>query len=77
MHIRVVAPIRGGGDFPCMTCSGCVIFFGSNLELDPNVILTLFHMGGGTDSALLQIIFFITSIRGAAEPRNLVTFPKI
>ena len=32
---------------------------------------------GGTDSALLQIVFFITSVRDAAEPRNLVTFPKI
>ena len=36
--------------------------------------LTLFHMGGGgADSALLQIVFFITSVRDAAEPRNLVT----
>ena len=35
-------------------------------------------MGGeGADSALLQIVFFITSVRDAAEPRNLVTFPKI
>ena len=35
--------------------------------------------GGGAlrDSALLQIVFFITSIRDAAKPRNLVTFPKI
>ena len=33
--------------------------------------------GGGADSALLQIVFFITSVRDAAEPRNLVTFPKI
>ena len=42
-------------------------------------ILTLFHMGGGggVDSALLQIVFFITSVRDAAEPQNLVTFPKI
>ena len=39
--------------------------------------LTLFHMGGGGDSALLQIVFFITSVRDAAEPRNLVTFPKM
>ena len=43
--------------------------------------LTLFHMGGGggggADSALLQIVFFITSVKDAAEPRNLVTFPKI
>ena len=42
------------------------------------IILTLFHIrGGGEDSALLQIVFFITSVRDAAEPRNLVTFPKI
>ena len=27
-------------------------------------------MGG--DSALLQIVFFVTSVRDAAEPRNLV-----
>ena len=33
--------------------------------------------GGWADSALLQIVFFITSVRDAAEPRNLVTFPKI
>ena len=44
--------------------------------------LTLLHMGGGggggrTDSTRLQIVFFITSVRDAAEPRNLVTFPKI
>ena len=39
--------------------------------------LTLFHMGGGADSAPLHIIFFITSVRDAAEPQNLVTFPKI
>ena len=32
-------------------------------------------MGGG-DSALLQIVFFITSVRDEAEPQNLVTFPK-
>ena len=32
---------------------------------------------GGADSALLQIIFFIISVRDAAEPRNLVIFPKI
>ena len=49
---------------------------------DPDIkvssILTLFHMeGGGADSALLQIVFFITSVRDAAEPRNLVTFPNI
>ena len=36
--------------------------------------LTLFHIGvgGGANSA-----FFIISIRDAAEPQNLVTFPKI
>ena len=38
-------------------------------------------MGGGggseSDSALLQIVFFITSVRDAAEPQNLVTVPKI
>ena len=34
-------------------------------------------MGGGVDSALLQIVFFITSVRDAAEPQNLVTLPKI
>ena len=39
-------------------------------------LLYNFHMGG-TDSALLQIVFFITSVRDAAEPRNLVNFPKI
>ena len=41
--------------------------------------LTLFHMGGGggADSAFIQIVFFITSVRDAAEPQNLVTFPKI
>ena len=32
--------------------------------------------GGGADSALLQIVFFITSVRDAAEPRNLETFSK-
>ena len=32
--------------------------------------------GGGADSALLQIVFFITSFRDAAEPRILVTFLK-
>ena len=35
------------------------------------------HGGGGADSALLQIVFFITSVRDAAEPQHLVTFPKI
>ena len=29
------------------------------------------------NSALLQIVFFITSVRDAAEPRNLVPVPKI
>ena len=38
-------------------------------------------MGGGgggeiKDSVLLKIVFFITSVRDAAEPRNLVTFPN-
>ena len=33
--------------------------------------------GGRADSALLQIVFFITSVRDAAELRNLVTVPKI
>ena len=42
--------------------------------------LTLFHIGGGgggADSSLLQIVFFIISVRDAEEPGNLVTFPKI
>ena len=43
--------------------------------------LTLFHIGGEggwgeADSALLQIAFFITSVRDTAESRNLVTFIK-
>ena len=66
----------------------CVLMPGE-LNLDPKSIVenikhsTLFHMGGGgklrggADSTRLQIVFFITSIRDAAEPRNLVTFPKI
>ena len=33
--------------------------------------------GEGADSTCFQIVFFITSIRDAAEPRNLLTFPKI
>ena len=33
--------------------------------------------GGGADSIRLQIVFFITSVRDAAGPRNLVTFPKM
>ena len=32
---------------------------------------------GGADSTRLQIVFFIASVRDAAEPRELVTFPKI
>ena len=38
--------------------------------------LTLFHIGRA-DSALLQIVFLIAFLRDAAEPRNLMTFPKI
>ena len=53
----------------------------SSLVFNTLQLLTLFHKGGGgggvADSALLQIVFFITSVRDAAEPRNLVTFPKI
>ena len=33
--------------------------------------------GGGGDFTRLQIVFFITSVRDAAEPRNLMTFLKI
>ena len=33
--------------------------------------------GGGGDFAILQIVFFISSVRDAAEPRNLLTFPEI
>ena len=33
--------------------------------------------GGGADSALFQIVFFITSFKDAAVQRNLVTFPKV
>ena len=46
-------------------------------------ILTLFQIrgeGGGrgeTDSTRLQIVFFMTSVRDTAEPRNLMIFPKI
>ena len=47
------------------------------VESKLNIVLTLFNMGGRADSALLQIVFFITSVLDAAEPRNLVTFPKI
>ena len=32
---------------------------------------------GRADPTCLQIVFFITSVRDAAEQRNLVTFPKI
>ena len=35
------------------------------------------HGGGGADSIHLQIVFFITSVRDAAEPQNLVIFPNI
>ena len=39
------------------------------------------HWGGGgggeADSTRYQIVFFITSVGDAAEPRNLMTFPKI
>ena len=50
-----------------------------SIDVDYNNLnnLTLFHMGGGADSALLQIVFFITFVRDAAAPRDLVTFPKI
>ena len=33
--------------------------------------------GGGADSACLQIAFFITSVRDAAEPQTLVTFLEL
>ena len=33
--------------------------------------------GGGGDDALLQTVFLTASVMDAAEPRNLVTFPKI
>ena len=36
---------------------------------------TIPHVGGG-DSACLQIVFFITSVRDTAELRTLVTFPE-
>ena len=45
--------------------------------LYPTIFLNPIPHGGGEDSALLQIVFFITSVRDAAEPRNLVTFPKL
>ena len=37
-------------------------------------VLNPIPYGGGADSALLQIVFFITSVRDTAELRNLVTF---
>ena len=43
------------------------------------ICLTLFHTeggGGGADSALLQIVFFITSVRDAAEPQNFGDFSQ-
>ena len=47
-----------------------------SLYVDPNPSINpITHGGGG--GRFLQIVFFITSIRDAAEPRNLVTFPKI
>ena len=45
------------------------------VSLKPNAILD--GGGGGADSTHLQIVFFITSVRDAAEPRHLVTFPEI
>ena len=33
--------------------------------------------GGGADSTRPQTAFFITSVRDAAGPQNLTTFPKI
>ena len=51
-----------------------ILVSSSNFKIGNN--LNLFHMGRA-DSALFQIVFFITSVRDAAEPRNLVTFPKI
>ena len=33
--------------------------------------------GGGADSTRPQIVFFITSVRDATEPQNLVKCPKI
>ena len=53
-------------------------------ELLQIVRLTLLNMhggggggGGGGNSTCLQIVFFKTFVRDAAEPQNLVTFPKI
>ena len=41
--------------------------------------LTLFHMGRGEeeDSTRSETVFFITSVKDATEPQNLVNFPKI
>ena len=57
---------------------------GDNDDNNDNVgFLSLFHIGGGggggggADSARLQTVFFITSVRDDAEPQNLVTFPKL
>ena len=33
--------------------------------------------GRGADSTCPQIVFFMTSVRDATEPQNLVTFSKI
>ena len=46
------------------------------LEVDQSPWLNPIPHGGGADSVLLQILFFITSFRDAAEPRNLVIFLK-
>ena len=47
--------------------------------VESSITLILFHIGegGGADSTRLQIVFFITSVRNAAEPQNLVTFSNI
>ena len=41
-----------------------------------SISLTLFHMGRGADYTRLQIVFFITFVRDAAEPQKVVTFFK-
>ena len=47
-------------------------------ELDNQKLLASINpIPHGADSALLQIVFFITSSRDAAEPENLVIFPKM
>ena len=46
-------------------------------EIYKGDFLTLFHIGGGGDSHRFQVVFIITSARDAAEPQNLMTFPKI